>query len=120
MEEKSFNIEGYIVIEAHKLASWSNQYRGRIEKVTKSKPSLTNRQIAIKVNIKVPNAFFERLTPVVNIELPEEAVVNPNIQSVIQLSALEIADKLQLEVTSVEDGLKQMIEDKIKRKEQPK
>lgn len=112
MTDKSFTITGYIVIEAHKRNNYSSYYTGRISKVTKTKPAINNREIAIAVNITVPNAFFERLTPVIDIELPEEAVVNPNIQSVIKLTALEVADKLELNITDVEDGLRSLIEAK--------
>ena len=112
MESKSFTVSGYLKIEGKKLGDYSSVYRGRIVSFTQSKPGLTSNQIAVKVEVKVPNAFFERLTPVFNIELPEEAVVNTNIDSVITLSALEISDKLHLEVTDVEDGLKAMIEAK--------
>ncbi len=108
-EIKSFTISGYMTIEARK--SYYG-YSGRIKSFTKSKPSLTNNEIAIAINVKVPNAFFERLTPVINIELPSESVANPDVQAVIDLSAIEIADKLNLEVTDVTDGLRQLIENK--------
>lgn len=117
MADKSFTISGYMKIEARKR--WqSGPYSGRIVSFTTGKPALSSNQIAVYISVKVPVAFFERLTPVVEIELPEEAVVNPNIQSVIKLSALEIADKLQLDVTAVEDGLMQMIEAKTKGKDE--
>ena len=109
MDEKYFTISGYLKIEGRLRNNYSSAYEGKIISCTQGKPGLTNRQIAIKVEIKVPNAFFERLTPVVKIELPQEAVVNPNIESVITLSALEISDKLNLDVTDVEDGLRTMI-----------
>ena len=112
-ENKSFTINGYLVIEAEKTYYG---YKGKIAKVTKAKPAISNKQILIAINIKVPVVFFERLMPVVDIELPEGAVINPDIPSVIKLSALEIADKLQLEVVAVEDSLKQLIEAKQKDK----
>lgn len=112
MGDKNFTISGYLKIEGRKQYNYSNSYTGRVVSFTQSKPGLTSNQIAVKVEINVPNAFFERLTPVVKIDLPEEAVVNPNVESVITLSALEIADKLKLEVTDVEDGLRTMIEAK--------
>lgn len=114
MTDKSFTIDGYLKIEGRKINNYSSYYKGRIVSFTQSKPGLTSNQIAVKVKITVPNAFFERLTPVVDIQLPEEAVVNPNVESVIKLSALEISDKLNLEVTDVEDGLRTLIENKAK------
>lgn len=106
-DQKSFTITGYLVIEGTKW--YGTTYKGRITKVTKAKPAITNREIAIAINIVVPNAFFERLTPVINIELPSEAVVNPQVESVINITALEVADKLHLNVTDVEDGLRTLI-----------
>lgn len=106
-EEKSFTVSGYLVIECSKW--YGNNYKGRISKITKSKPAITNREIAIAINVKVPNAFFERLTPVINIELPSEAVANPDVEAVINLTAIEVADKLQLDVTDVTDGLRDLI-----------
>jgi len=111
--QKSFAIEGYMKITGRK-SQWG-YYEGKIDSFTKSKPSLSSNQIAVFIKVKVPVAFFERLTPVVEIELPEEAVVSPNIESVIKLSALEIADKLQLSVEGVEDGLRNLI--KIKQEQ---
>lgn len=110
MSDKFFTISGYMVIEAEKW--YGENYKGKIKSVTKGKPGLTNRQIAIAINIKVPNAFFERLMPVINIELPAEAVVNPDVKTVIDLSAIEVAENLHLEVTEVSDMLSQMVEEK--------
>lgn len=115
MPIKSFTVSGYLVIEARK--SYGG-YSGRIAKITSGQPSLTNSQIAVKVNVNVPNAFFERLTPVINIELPGEAVVNPDVQTVIDLTAIEVADKLKLEVVDVQDWLKQLVEAKTKNNEE--
>ncbi len=108
-DQKSFTISGYMTIVGRK--SYGG-YTGKITKITTGKPALSNNEICIAVNVKVPNAFFERLTPVINIELPSEAVVNPDVQTVIDLSAIEIADKLQLNVTEVQDMLSQMLEAK--------
>jgi len=99
-----------MTIEAKK--SHYGSYSGRIKSFTVGKPSLNSNQIAVAIKVTVPIAFFERLTPIIEIELPSEAVVNPNVETVVKLSALEIADKLHLEVTDVEDGLMQLINKK--------
>lgn len=112
-EAKSFIVTGYLTIEGKKQYG---SYGGRITKVTAGKPALTNNQICIAINVKVPNAFFERLTPVINIELPSEAVVNPDVKTVIDLTAIEVADKLKLEITDVQDFLKQLVEKKKEEK----
>lgn len=110
-DQKSFQISGYLVIEATK-GRYNTWYSGRIDRVVKEKPSLSNNQIAVAVNINVPIAFFERLTPVINIDLPEEAVVNPEVESIINLSSYDIAEKLHLDVVDVQDGLRQMIKER--------
>lgn len=112
-DNKSFNVSGYLTITGRKTYGG---YTGRIVKVTSNKPALSNNEICIAINVKVPNAFFERLTPVINIELPSEAVVNPDVQTVIDLTAIEVADKLHLEVTDVQDFLKQLVEQKTAEK----
>lgn len=112
MSDKSFTVSGWLVIEGRKRSSYSDYYSGSIVKITKSKPAISNRQICIAVNINVPIAFFERLTPVINIDLPKEAILNPDSEIVIDLSAIEVADKLNLEVTDVKDALTELIEAK--------
>lgn len=112
MSAKSFEIEGYMKITAKKAYYG---YSGRIDSFTKAKPALSSNQIAVFIKVSVPNAFFERMTPVVNIELPEEAVVHPDIQTTIKIAAMEVADKLQFDVKQVEDGLRQILEEKAKK-----
>lgn len=95
------NIKAFLVIS-----------RSGTLRVVKNRPYLNNTEIAVTLDINVPNKFFERLMPTVSIDLPEEAIVNPDTQAVIKISALEIADKLNLDVTAVEDGLRTMLEEK--------
>lgn len=109
-EKRSFSISGYMKIEAKK--SYSGGYAGAIKSFTVSKPALTSNQIAVFIKVSVPIAFFERMTPVVEIELPEEAVVHPDIQTTIKIAAMEVADKLQFDVQAVEDGLRSILEEK--------
>ena len=97
------NIKAYLVI------SKSGTLR-----VVKNRPYLNNSEIAVKLEIDVPNVFFERLMPTIKIDLPVEAIANPSTDAVVFISALEIADKLQLNVSDVEDGLRTMLEEKAK------
>ena len=107
-DNKSFQISGYMTIEASK--DYYGRYSGRIKSFTKGKPSLNNRQIAVYVRVNVPVAFFERMTPVFEIDIPTEAVAEPTVESVVKLTSLEVADKLQIDALDIEDGLKQIIE----------
>ena len=84
-------------------------------RVVKNRPYLNNREIAVTLEIDVPNVFFNRLMPTVKIDLPVEAITNPSTDAVIKISAYEIADKLNLEVGAVEDGLRTMLEEKSKK-----
>lgn len=95
------NIKAYLII--------SNSGTLR---VVKGRPYLNNTEIAVTLDIDVPKVFFERLMPTVKIELPVEAIANPSTDAVVKISALEIADKLQLNVSDVEDGLRTMLEEK--------
>jgi hypothetical protein len=95
------NIKAFLVIS-----------RGGSLRVVKTRPYLNNSEIAVTLDINVPNVFFERLMPTVQIDLPVEAIANPSTDAIVKITALEIADKLQLDVTDVEDGLRAMLTEK--------
>lgn len=78
-------------------------------RVVKSRPFLNNTEIAIQLAIDIPQVFFERLMPVVNIKLHKEAVINTNMETVINITAQTIFDHLNLSVVDVEDGLRQLL-----------
>lgn len=81
-------------------------------RVTKNRPYLNNNEISVLLNVDVPNRFFERMIPVVDIRLPEEAVIQPEMDVALSITSQEVADKLKLDAQEVFDGLKDMVERK--------
>lgn len=80
-------------------------------RVVKSRPYLNNNEIAVALNIDVPDAFFERMIPVVQVDLPEEAVAQPDADVSLSITAGAVAKALKLDVSNVHDGLKDMVEE---------
>lgn len=85
--------------------------RGSI-RVVKTRPELNNNEIAVNLNVEIPNIFFERLMPTINIKIPEEAVLKPDIEVAVAVAAFEVSDKLKLDFKEVEDGLMSMVKAK--------
>lgn len=48
------------------------------------KPSLSSGQIAVKLNLEVPDKFFDATIPVVNIIVPESHCLVPTIEAKTQ------------------------------------
>lgn len=97
------NIQAFLVIS-----------RSGTLRVVKNRPYLNNDEIAVALNINVPKVFFERLIPSVDINLPEEALIDVGAEIAVKQIAPDVAKSLGLEVETVEDGLKTMIEEKSK------
>lgn len=83
--------------------------RGSV-RMTKGRPYLRNNEVAVQIKINVPDAFFERMIPVVEIDLPKEAVAEPDVSVALNITAQKVADALKLDVQYVYDGLKGMVE----------
>lgn len=66
------------------------------------------REIAIRVNVTIPDRFFVRPVPTVDITIPESAVINSNEDIAIKVTAADLSEKLNLDVSAVEDGLAEM------------
>lgn len=95
------NINAYLIIS-----------RGGSLRVVKNRPYLNNDEIAVALNVNIPKVFFERLIPTVDINLPEEAIIDVNADIAVKQIAPEVAKSLGIEVQTVEDGLKTMLENK--------
>lgn len=54
--------------------------KGVTSRVTKGRPSLSAREIAIRLNIEVPDSLFERFTPSADLVLNESDVIGPTPQ----------------------------------------
>ena len=79
-------------------------------KKTHTKPSPS--EIVIELSVNIPEEFFKRPMPVVNIDIPKDFLIDPDFESVSHFAALEIADKLKLDLKLVEDGLLNLFKQK--------
>lgn len=80
-------------------------------RVVKNRPWLNNNEIAVQLRIDVPKEFFERLVPVLEVELPKDAVTSPDAKASLAITADSVAKALKLNVHDVYDGL----DDQLKR-----
>lgn len=78
-------------------------------RVVKSRPSLSNHEIALTLALDIPNVFFERLMPVVKISVPEEAITSIDPEVAVSIASESVADALHLDVTEVREGLREMV-----------
>lgn len=115
-EELPIQEQGYLILEGRRT------YYKRIGSVgirfAKNKPNLNSNEIAVRIILKIPPAYFERLTPLATIELPKEAIIAPDIETIVSLTGLEVADKLQLEAKEVIDGLKELLKKKLEKEKE--
>lgn len=102
-------ISGYFVIEARK--GYYGEYRGNLRFV-KTKPSLNSKEIAIEAKIDVPDVFFERLIPTIEIKVPATAAIQPSIETTVNVTASAVGEALNIEVGKVEDVLTQLVEER--------
>lgn len=98
-------IEAYLIINN----------RGGIRAV-KQRPALNNDEIALNLNVDVPEVFFERLIPTVNIAIPEGAMIKPDIDTSVQLISQKVGEALKIDSTVVMDGLKEMMREEVENK----
>lgn len=82
-------------------------------KVVKNKPVLMTREIGFALEIDIPDVFFNRTAPVVKIELPKDLFVTPDPEIAVSITAKSVAEALRLDVKTVEDGLTQMLKDRV-------
>ncbi len=66
----------YLILER---ASWRYD-PPRIVAMRKEKPTLTAKQIAVKVNLRIPMALFDQFIPVIQGEISEPDIIAPAIE----------------------------------------
>lgn len=81
--------------------------------VRKNRPFLNSDEVSFKLNVSLPDDFFDRIIPVVDIEVPKEAIYNPEASLTMDLMSEEIASKLNLEISEVRDGLVDLMKKKL-------
>lgn len=85
-------------------------------RITKKDPSAYATELAVQLVIDVPDIFFKRPMPKVELEIPEEYLVNPDTEVVAKWVSHDIAEALKIDVKAVEDGMVAMLKaDKEKR-----
>ena len=74
-------------------------------RVTKKDTSAYATELAVQLVIDVPDIFFKRPMPKVELDIPEEYLVNPDQEIAAKWVAPDIASALKLDVKAVEDGM---------------
>lgn len=106
-------VDGYLVVTPRKTGS--NYYPRKVADVRymKTKPTLKAKEIAFSVEIILPDTLWDRPTPEIKIDVPKDVLYNMDSEVAVQVLAPEIADALKLEVTAVQDGLTELIAEKL-------
>lgn len=81
-------------------------------RVTKIDNRAYTSELAVQLIIDVPDLFFKRPMPKVELSIPEEYLINPDAEVVAKWVAEDVADALKLEVSTVQDGLLTMLKSK--------
>lgn len=81
--------------------------------VRKNKPALNSDEVSFRLNINLPNDFFDRVIPVVEVNVPKEAIYNPDAKLTLDLLSIELAEKLNLQASEIRDGLQEMLNRKL-------
>ena len=71
--------EGFLVVESRYSRNRDTVTGIKFDRVTARKPSLNNRQYAIKVKLSIPSTVFERLIPTVELTVGEDDVIEPDL-----------------------------------------
>jgi hypothetical protein len=81
-------------------------------RVTKKDTGAYPSELAVQLVVDVPDIFFKRPMPKVELDIPEEYLISPDQEIVAKWVAPEIAEALKLEVKTVEDGMLTMLKEK--------
>lgn len=84
--------------------------QGKI-RITRKETGTYPDELALHLKIDVPDSFWRRPIPSVNIQVPDFQL-EPSPEVTAAIVAPEIADKLKLDVKKVEDGLVNMFKEK--------
>ncbi|MBV6514249.1 MAG: hypothetical protein FMNOHCHN_03839 [Ignavibacteriaceae bacterium] len=95
-------------IEAYLILSRS----GAIS-VRKGRPYLNSDEVSFRLSVNLPDDFFNRVIPVIEVNVPKEAIYNPEATLALDLLSDEVAEKLELEATDVRDGLQELMRQKL-------
>lgn len=91
-------------ITTHLIVTSSGNVR-----VTKRKVGIKPTELCITLNVNIPDSFFRRPQPVVNLSIPDTIGQPLPVDQVIDLSADMIAESLGINVEDVRDGLQELV-----------
>lgn len=81
-------------------------------RMTKKYTGAYANELAVQLVIDVPDVFFNRPMPKVELNIPESFLIDPGAEVAAKWVAQDVADALKIEVKTVEDGLLAMIKEK--------
>ena len=91
-----------------KLRTYLYVSKAQNVRLTKTPQAARPTEIRVEVQLNIPDAFFTRPTPVVNITIPPADAPAP-IGEVVATTAEAVAQALQVNVEDVQDGLLEAI-----------
>lgn len=109
-------VNAYLIIEVD--VDYLGLPRTGTMRVVKNKPGLLLREIAFELAIDIPDVFYKRVVPLVDISLPTDMLVNPDPDIVVSITAGKVAEALRLDVKTVEDGLAAMLKEQTEKQEE--
>lgn len=93
-----------MIVQAHLIINSKGKLRA-----TKHHPHLAMDEVAVRLNIDMPNALFHRPIAQLNFSIPESVVMNPDAELAADTVAPAVATVLKLDVKNVTDGLVEML-----------
>ncbi len=81
-------ISQYIIVKGKKKGTYS--YRTYSSRMSKTNPKLDADEVAVKVTLELPDAIFDKPTFEAKINVPEDAVSRPVIESSVIDNVQEI------------------------------
>lgn len=88
--------------------------------VRKNPPYLNSDEVSFRLKINLPDDFFKRIIPLIEVDIPKEAIYNPDAELSLDLLSAEVAEKLKLEASEVKDGLTELLKQKIENDRLPR
>ena len=86
-------INRYLIIGSKRFDNWSKKRRPPTTRLTTKPPKLSSHEVAVKLSLEVPDAFFEKPLLSARIEIPEDAVSAPVIEADVVDNIQEIVNR---------------------------
>jgi len=81
-------------------------------RVTKKDPRTNPSELGIQLVVDVPDVFFNRPIPQVTVKIPEAYLLIPDKEIAVNMIAEDVANNLELDIKTVNDGLLEMLANK--------